>query len=305
MSALKSSAPKAAASKAPRAASKAPSAASAASKPAKHNKTYTITYGDVAENHAGMVKHGRLHANGYSFDTLCTLYHRLVDQGITCEMYDLHSQWKGQGDVEPAYILVIRRGAQHILGTEGTVELMAENDALPMDKQAFMKGRVVNKRARWNLCFTDEDIEPDYKKGQGRVVAWKHLPLMQRIRETIADWTEDVLLNGEANYYYDLKECGIGYHGDAERRKVFAVRMGADMPIHYQWFQRSKSVGNNIVIPLSDGDMYAMSEKAVGTDWLLKNKGTLRHATGSIKYTFIKPEVLEEKPSATVEDEDE
>ena len=278
MSALKPSAPKAAASKAPR-------PASAASKPIKHTKTYTITYGDVAENHAGMVKHGRLRANGYSFDTLCALYWRLTDLGLTCEMYNLHAEWKGEGAVEPAYVLVIRRGAQYILGTEGTVELMAENDALPMDKQAFMKGRVVNKLARWNLCFTDEDIEPDYKKGQGRVVAWRRVPLLQRIRETIADWTDDELLNGEANYYYDLSKCGIGYHGDAERRLVFAVRMGADMPIHFQWFQRSKPVGNNIVIPLGDGDMYAMSEKAVGTDWLLKTKGTLRHATGAKKYT--------------------
>ena len=27
-------------------------------------------------------------------------------------------------------------------------------------------------------------------------------------------------LVAEANYYYDLEKCGIGYHGDAERRIV-------------------------------------------------------------------------------------
>ena len=31
----------------------------------------------------------------------------------------------------------------------------------------------------------------------------------------------------EGNYYYDLKKCGIGFHGDAERKKVVAIRVGA------------------------------------------------------------------------------
>ena len=41
---------------------------------------------------------------------------------------------------------------------------------------------------------------------------------------------------------------------------------------------------------LNHGDLYVMSEKAVGTDWLLKNTLTLRHAAGSRKYTTIKTE---------------
>lgn len=78
--------------------------------------------------------------------------------------------------VEEAYVLVIRKGVQHILGTKDTTTLMAENDALTMDKHAFMKGRVVNKHARWNLCFADEDQEPEYADGKGRIVAWRHIP---------------------------------------------------------------------------------------------------------------------------------
>jgi hypothetical protein len=35
-----------------------------------------------------------------------------------------------------------------------------------------------------------------------------------------------------------------------------------------------------MLIPLEDGDMYVMSEKAVGTDWKKKTIKTLRHATG-------------------------
>jgi len=252
-------------------------------------KTYTITMGDVAENHARMQKIGALHASGYDYETLCMVYHTLTAEGVTCEMYALHPHYDGPDEAEEAWVLVIRKGVQHVLQTANTTALMAENDQLDMDKHALMKGRVVNKHARWNLCFADEDQEPDYESGKGRVVGWKHVPLLSRIREWVATITEDVPLYAEANYYYDIEKCGIGYHGDGERRKVFAMRMGAAMPIYYQWFQRSQPVGPRIEIPLNDGDMYMMSEKAVGFDWLQKIKPTLRHATGCDKFTVSKP----------------
>lgn len=256
-------------------------------------KVYTITYGDVAENHARMQKIGQLHAQGYSLSCLQTVQQRLVSEGVTCELIPLHQPlldfFQEQGiakEVEEAYVLVIRKGAQHILGTDGTVELMAENDALTMDKHALMRGRVVNKIARWNLCFADEDQEPLYADGKGRIVAWQHIPLMQQIRLKIAEWTSDELLNGEANYYYDVSKCGIGYHGDGERKKVFAMRIGLTaMPLYYQWYERSERVGPRIQLNLYNGDMYMMSAKAVGFDWLKKSILTLRHATGCDKFT--------------------
>jgi hypothetical protein len=111
---------------------------------------------------------------------------------------------------------------------------------------------------------------------------------MSRIRQVISEWTEDMLLNGEANYYYDISQCGIGFHGDGERRKVFAVRMGETMPIYFKWYQNSEPVGEAFELILNDGDMYIMSEKAVGFDWLKKKIPTLRHSTGCSKFTGIK-----------------
>lgn len=250
-------------------------------------KTYTITFGDVAENHARMQKIGVLHENGYPYEVLQRVYERLTREGVRCEMYALHKYV--DIEVEEAYVLVMRKGIQHVLQTDGTKEIMAENDELDMDKHALMKGRVVNKHARWNLCFAEEDQEPEYESGKGRIIAWRHIPLMQRVREQIAEWTGDELLNGEANYYYDISKCGIGFHGDAERKKVVAMRMGASMPLYYQWFQRSEAVGPRIKLDLHDGDMYMMSEKAVGFDWMKKIVPTLRHATGCDKFTMITP----------------
>ena len=259
------------------------------------SKVYTITFGDVAENHARMQKIGTLHENGYSIEQLEMVQSKLEALGIVTEMVDLKIE-----DFEEAKVLVIRRGAQFILGEE-TDGLIAENDALTMDKKAFMKGKVVNKVARWNLCFAEEDQEPNYEDGKGRIVAWKHIPKMSRIRQVISEWTEDVLLNGEANYYYDMSKCGIGYHGDAERKKVFAVRMGESMPLFYQWFQRSLPVGDPIKLDLHDGDMYMMSDKAVGFDWLKKIVPTLRHSTGCSKFTGLNGVVKEKTGPKRIE----
>ena len=249
------------------------------------NKVYTITFGDVAENHAKMQKIGTLHDNGYSVEKLGQIQEKLSSYGLTTEMVDLNVGFDER--FSEAKVLVIRRGAQFILGEE-TAGLMAENDGLTMDKKALMKGKVVNKVARWNLCFADEDQEPNYDDGKGRIVSWGRIPKMSRIRQVISEWTEDVALNGEANYYYDLSQCGIGFHGDGERRKVFAVRMGSTMPIYFKWFQNSEPVGEPFELVLNDGDMYIMSEKAVGFDWLKKKIPTLRHSTGCSKFTGVK-----------------
>jgi hypothetical protein len=252
------------------------------------NKVYTITFGDVAENHAKMQKIGTLHDRGYSIEHLEHIQHKLTGYGLETEMVDLTDGLGQFPDIsfQPAKVLVIRRGAQFILGEE-TSGMIQENDELTMDKKALMRGKVVNKMARWNLCFADEDQEPNYEEGKGSIVSWSRIPRMARIRQVISEWTEDVLLNGEANYYYDMSKCGIGFHGDGERRKVFAVRMGETMPLYFRWYQNSLPVGEPIQLVLNDGDMYMMSEKAVGFDWLKKITATLRHSTGCSKFTGV------------------
>ncbi len=245
--------------------------------------SYTTTFGDVAENHAGMEKLGNMAAHGYSTTQLIDLGEMLEEEGLDVEWFDLGAHFN-----EDAGVLVLRKGVQRILGTPDTSSLCAEHDALVPDKHAKMHGRVVQKRARWNLCFDEKDQSADFENGKGTVVSWERIPLTYRIRNQIQAWTHDEHLKGESNVYYDPRKCGIGYHGDGERKKVFAARFGAEqVPLYFQWFQKSKPVGERIHIPLGDGDMYAMSEKAVGFDWLKKNIPTLRHAAGCDKYTVI------------------
>ena len=149
-----------------------------------------------------------------------------------------------------------------------------------------MYGRVVNKTARHNLCFDNTAQEPDYEKGKGRIIAYSQVPLLLNIRNSLLDYLGDKArdLTIESNLYYDITKCGIGFHGDSERMRVFGVRLGATIPLHYQWFIKNKSIGERIKLSLNHGDCYVMSEKATGNDWKLRNTPTLRHAAGCSKF---------------------
>ena len=116
---------------------------------------------------------------------------------------------------------------------------------------------------------------------------------MQEVRRSLHKYFGPKCLNlaCEGNFYYDASKCGIGYHGDGERRLVIGARCGASIPLHFNWWQKSEAVGSRCRILLNSGDMYAMSEKATGFDWKLRNKLTLRHAAGAYKYININGKV--------------
>jgi uncharacterized protein YjdB len=92
----------------------------------------------------------------------------------------------------------------------------------------------------------------------------------------------------EGNRYFDLRKCGIGWHGDAERRKVIALRLGESMDLYYNWFYKFKPIGNTFKLSLNDGDIYIMSEKAVGWDWKRSSIHTLRHSAGKEGSKYLK-----------------
>lgn len=247
----------------------------------------TLTFGDSAENHVGMEKIGTIVQEGQGFQVseLQILYDSFTKQGISCELRMLHcSPYQSE-----AAVLVLRDGVHALLSRAGysKEDLFKEQAALNVDKKAYMYGRIVNKHARWNLCFDEEGQEPDYAAGKGRIVAYKDLPVTKYLKEVLPKYfgTKADGLKCEANYYYDVAKCGIGFHGDSERRKVIGVRLGAALDLHFQWYKEGSTVGERIKIPLNGGDIYLMSEKAVGTDWKRKKISTLRHATGCEKYT--------------------
>jgi len=244
--------------------------------------TTTLTFGDVAENHIKMEQIGSRCAPGEGFSLLDLIRTRrkFQEAGAPCEILGLSGT---------AAVLIIRGGLAAILGPEGPDALKAEQEPLEKDKKAFMYGRVVNKKARHNLCFAEEGHEPCYEEGKGRVVSYREVPLLATLVAALPAWFGEKArdLKGEGNYYYDPKICGIGYHGDTERRKVIAVRLGAPMSLHFQGYKYGVPAGPHHEVLLKHGDMYMMSEKAVGTDWKSSSILTFRHAAGCASFTGL------------------
>lgn len=165
-------------------------------------------------------------------------------------------------------------------------KMMDEQLKLEWDKKALMRGKVVNKHARWNLCYDTKSSKPYYKNGKGRIIAYNNIQITKLLVESLPTYfgEKSKNLKGEGNYYYELTASGIGFHGDQERRKVIGIRLGSSLPLYFQWYHNHERVGNKIKVNLDGGDIYVMSEWAVGTNWKKSTLYTLRHATGAKKY---------------------
>lgn len=251
------------------------------------NSTITITICDQAENHVGMQKLGEFANKGFDLNDLMKIRTWFENKNTECELLDLNYPIEDDNIYpdDEAYILIVRNAVSVIL--EDDNDLMTELTNLNWDKKAFMYGRVVNKNARHNLCFANNNQKPNYAAGRGRIVAFKDVPLLEKLKNTIQEIIGDEFGNlvAEGNYYYDAEKCGIAFHGDSERLIVIGIRLGATIPLVYQWYFNSKPLGEKIRLDLNDGDIYFMSEKATGNDWKKKLIYTLRHAAGSKKYT--------------------
>jgi len=253
-------------------------------------ETITLTFGDCAENHRGMQSLGHMATKGLTPNDLSTISTTLETYGITCELYDLTQLSNENPDIPqikfPSANILVARNGIHAFDQLNGDALYTEQCQFPRDTKAFMYGRVVNKKARHNLCFSDMDQQPDYASGKGTVINFSRTPILNHIRinlPIVTGISKLGKLQCEANYYYDISKTYIGFHGDTERRIVAGLRLGATFPLHYQWFHNHQPVSTRLTIQLNDGDMYFMDEKAVGYDWKSGSLYTLRHAAGEEK----------------------
>ena len=225
---------------------------------------------------------GKLAKRGFTIAELESAKQRFETKGYTCLLVDL-SKHAGRKDVADAKVLVVRSGIK-AFGASGLHNELVDLD---WDKKVWMRGAVKNKRARYNLMFSETAQEPDYDAKKGRIIPYADVPLLSAIRDGLPLYFGDEakMLEAEGNKYYDDAKTGIGYHGDSERRKVIGVRTGGSMYLHFQWHLKTKPIGNNVRIHLDGGDIYCMSAAAVGSNWKMRNTSTLRHAAGCAKYT--------------------
>lgn len=249
--------------------------------------TYTITFGEVAENGVGMEKLGERYNRGFLVNELLLARQHFRDNGYQAYYINLNKYCPSVLNPDPAGLLLVKGGAT--IGGDTHDQLLAEQNMLIYDTTKIMNGRVVNSIARHNLCFSDYDQEADIPNGMGTIVSFRSLPCLNRIRNILPTYLGEMAdhLNAEGNKYYDITKCGIGYHGDTERKVIVGLRLGEPMDIAYLWHYLDQPVGSGIKLTLDPGDLYVMSDKAAGSDWKKKLIPTLRHAAGCDKYTKI------------------
>jgi hypothetical protein len=260
----------------------------------------SLTLGDQGENHVGMEKVGSMVPEGEGFNLGDFKKYRKIFKkaGYVVVIHYLNrlvgEETEVRSDMDDAYVMIVRKGMNYFLEPIGKTDedLFEEMDGFEWDRKYFCTRRkkVLNKHARANVCFGDESREPDYENKKGRIVGYDGVGCLKTIKSGMADTLGDKCGNliCEGNRYFDLKKCGIGWHGDAERRKVVAFRIGEDMDLRFNWFQHHSSFGELFSVTLNSGDMYMMSEKAVGTDWKRSSIPTLRHSAGKPECKYVK-----------------
>lgn len=258
---------------------------------------YTLTLGDRAENEVGMAMIGEEAKHGVCAKKLieCLYEYSCMTARSDCNprLYDLHQILPEHEQAAPANVLVFENGVDWLLNekAEDAEQLLFEAlESMPKDTTTWAYGKVQRKHARHNNCLATYDQAPDIANKKGTVVNYKKDIVTRYLFEQIM-WLLQPLgirhpLVGELNHYFDSDKCYIGFHGDSERKIVVGVRCGpgADgFPLKFQWYRNHAPVGDTGYIPLNRGDIYIMSEKAVGTDWRKTEDGllTLRHAAGT------------------------
>lgn len=241
----------------------------------------THTFSDSVENHTGMKITGKRADVGFSEEELKHIAENCNQSGISLVEMACNG--------ERANVLVWKGGVEAMMGKDGPDKLLQESlgksfDATYLDMR---RNRVLNKHGRQNNCYADQAESPDIAHGRGTVHSFANAPMMAGMRDQLPKYLGRKAANlfAESNKYTDIsnKLVGIGFHGDTERRLVIGVRLGpasVDMPLRFQWYQKAKPISDEIVVPLAHGDIYVMSDKAVGFDWRCSSKTTLRHGAG-------------------------
>ena len=259
------------------------------------NAVWTLTFGECSENRVGNEQIGKKADEGFNLKDLEGAKKWFEEKGITCELVCLNDHLTKKAEkatgvkADKGYILIARNGLSAIVNPD---DMLEEQKGVTYDRKAWMRGKVVNLKARYAICYADKGHKANYEKKEGTVVAFDKMPLLKKVREEIPNIVgkKGKGFSCEGNLYYDREKSYVSQHGDFERMKVFAVRLGKPMKLSFTWFYRNEAISDPVIFLLNHGDIYINSEKAVGPDWKRPSIITLRHAAAWLdKYLIWKP----------------
>ena len=257
------------------------------------NCAITFTFCDRGENHTGMQILGQDVKEGLNKEDLINAEKILNEYGFKTKLYDLRDLILEKpnnliGKLDEAYVLII----EEFCNEKRRKSILKENLKYKWDDKYYCirRKKVLNKHARFNVCYDEKSQEADYENKKGTIISYEDVPNIKKIKNALK-----VILGSkgqnlvcEGNLYYDINKTGIGWHGDAERKIVFGCRIGKTHPLCFKWWFQNRSFGKMLTLDLKDGDAYIMSEKAVGYDWKCSRIATIRHSAGCQKYIDLK-----------------
>lgn len=259
--------------------------------------TWSLTIGNGGENHKGMEFLGNIRKKGEGWNIQQLLLAKDIfekEYKKNVELYNLTEICLKNVKIpekqipKNAYLLVVR----NYLTIEMHLNMIKELKSYEWDRKYWdiRRKRVLNKLARANVCYGIEERKANYNEGKGTIIGFEKSPLVHESLKNIEFIMKEQNLIVEGNQYDNIDKNGIGAHGDTERVCVACLRVGASMPIKFGYFWNCLVRGETTEIILNGGDLYIMSEEAVGAEWLSKNKWVLRHCAGANKYLKMKGE---------------
>ena len=261
------------------------------------NPTWSLTVGNGGENHTGMEFLGNLRKKGQGWDLDRLLYAKGILENVFGKTVELHNLNEAclEGVTIPeaskpkaAYLMVVRG----FLTPEVHEKFKVEMKSYEWDRKYWdtRRQKVLNKLARANVCYGKTGRVANYKEGKGTIIGFDQSPLVGKLLQTVEILMKDQDLIVEGNQYDDVSKNGIGPHGDTERVCVSCLRVGASMPMKFGMFWNCKVRGKPFETVINGGDLYFMSEEAVGAEWKSRSKWIWRHCAGAPKYLKMKGE---------------
>ena len=261
-------------------------------------QTWSLTIGNGGENHTGMEFLGkkRKHGNGWDLDRLLKCKDILESIfGKTVELYNLNEECLEGVEIpekceqpKPAYLMICR----NFLTEEVHKNFKKELESYEWDRKYYdtRRQKVLNKLARANVCYGKEGRASDFENKKGTIIGFDQSPLIGKLLNVVEILMDEQDLIVEGNQYDDATKNGIGPHGDTERVLVSCLRVGYEMPMKFGMFWNCLMRGKSFETVINGGDLYFMSEEAVGAKWKSKSKWIWRHAAGAKKYLKMKGE---------------
>ena len=259
--------------------------------------TWSLTIGNGGENHTGMEFLGNLRKKGQGWDIDRLLYAKDILENIFDKKVDLYNLNKEclEGVTIPeaskpkdAYLMVVRG----FLSDRVHQNMIKELGSYEWDRKYWdtRRQKVLNKLARANVCYGKEGRAANYAEGKGTIIGFDNSPLVGNLLKVVEILMRDEDLIVEGNQYDDASKNGIGPHGDTERVCVSCLRVGESMPMKFGMFWNCKLRGKPFETIINGGDLYFMSEEAVGAEWKSRSKWIWRHCAGAPKYLKMKGE---------------